>query len=150
MDMKTNAFLLAIVCLFLFAACAEEGMESGVSLNAESESAVQVEADYVQLEKAEYDVETYGGTIEIKFTTNLTGDLDVMIVTDSPWLAQEGEITSTGDGWYTFTLKASSNQTHAARTAHIYFTKEAGREREVLEIVALTQETDESNSPDGE
>ena len=112
----------------------------------QSFTVTQSPAEYVELEQTAYYTEAQGGSLQIKFTTNLNTD-ELAIYGTASWLTQPAN--SRTDQAYMVNLTVLPNEEEKERTAYLYFCKTNGEEEEVLNSVTILQEgTSTSTSTD--
>lgn len=112
----------------------------------QSLTVTQSAADYVELEQTTYYTEAQGGSLQVKFTTNLSGD-KLVIYSTANWLTQPAD--SRTEQGYVVNLTALPNEDERERTANLYFCKTNGLEEELLNSVTIIQEgTNTSTSTD--
>lgn len=112
----------------------------------QSFTVTQSPAEYVELEQTAYYTEAQGGSLQIKFTTNLSTD-ELAIYGTASWLTQPAN--SRTDQAYVVNLTVLPNEDEKERTAYLYFCKTNGEEEEVLNSVTILQEgTSTSTSTD--
>ena len=112
----------------------------------QSFTVTQSPAEYVELEQTTYYTEAQGGSLQIKFTTNLSTD-KLAIYGTASWLTQPAN--SRTDQAYMVNLTVLPNEEEKERTAYLYFCKTNGEEEEVLNSVTILQEgTSTSTSTD--
>ena len=112
----------------------------------QSFTVTQSPAEYVELEQTAYYTEAQGGSLQIKFTTNLSTD-ELAIYGTASWLTQPAN--SRTDQAYVVNLTVLPNDDEKERTAYLYFCKTNGEEEEVLNSVTILQEgTSTSTSTD--
>ena len=112
----------------------------------QSLTVTQSAADYVELERTTYYTEAQGGSLQVKFTTNLSGD-KLVIYSTANWLTQSAD--SRTEQGYVVNLTALPNEDERERTANLYFCKTNGLEEELLNSVTIIQEgTNTSTSTD--
>ncbi|WP_455587642.1 M64 family metallopeptidase [Bacteroides sp.] len=97
-------------------------------------------AKFVRLEQDSYIVPAKGGTLEIKFSTNIAGDeLKVYGSKNSTdWLTSKAPDTRALSS-YVVRLTVLPNTESESRSASIYFVREVDSKEEVLDVVAVTQ-----------
>lgn len=103
----------------------------------QSFTVTQSPADYVELEQTTYYTEAQGGSLQIKFTTNISTD-KLAIYGTANWLTQPAD--SRTDQTYVVNLTVLSNEDEKERTANLYFCKINGQKEEVLNCVTIIQE----------
>jgi len=112
----------------------------------QSFTVTQSPAEYVELEQTTYYTEVQGGSLQVKFTTNLSTD-KLAIYGTASWLTQPAN--SRTDQAYVVNLTVLPNEDEKERTAYLYFCKTNGEEEEVLNSVTILQEgTSTSTSTD--
>lgn len=112
----------------------------------QSFTVTQSPAEYVELEQTTYYTEVQGGSLQVKFTTNLSTD-ELAIYGTASWLTQPAN--SRTDQAYVVNLTVLPNEDKKERTAYLYFCKTNGEEEEVLNSVTILQEgTSTSTSTD--
>lgn len=112
----------------------------------QSFTVTQSPAEYVELEQTTYYTEVQGGSLQVKFTTNLSTD-ELAIYGTASWLTQPAN--SRTDQAYVVNLTVLPNEDEKERTAYLYFCKTNGEEEEVLNSVTILQEgTSTSTSTD--
>ena len=112
----------------------------------QSFTVTQSPAEYVELEQTAYYTEAQGGSLQVKFTTNLSTD-ELAIYGTASWLTQPAN--SRTDQAYVVNLTVLPNEDEKERTAYLYFCKTNGEEEEVLNSVTILQEgTSTSTSTD--
>ena len=112
----------------------------------QSFTVTQSPAEYVELEQTTYYTEVQGGSLQVKFTTNLSTD-ELAIHGTASWLTQPAN--SRTDQAYVVNLTVLPNEDEKERTAYLYFCKTNGEEEEVLNSVTILQEgTSTSTSTD--
>ena len=112
----------------------------------QSFTVTQSPAEYVELEQTAYYTEAQGGSLQIKFTTNLSTD-ELAFYGTASWLTQPAN--SRTDQAYVVNLTVLPNEDEKERTAYLYFCKTNGEEEEVLNSVTILQEgTSTSTSTD--
>ena len=100
----------------------------------------------MELEQTTYYTEVQGGSLQVKFTTNLSTD-ELAIYGTASWLTQPAN--SRTDQAYVVNLTVLPNEDKKERTAYLYFCKTNGEEEEVLNSVTILQEgTSTSTSTD--
>lgn len=112
----------------------------------QSLTVTQSAADYVELERTTYYTEAQGGSLQVKSTTNLSGD-KLVIYSTANWLTQSAD--SRTEQGYVVNLTALPNEDERERTANLYFCKTNGLEEELPNSVTIIQEgTNTSTSTD--
>lgn len=112
----------------------------------QSFTVTQSPAEYVELEQTTYYTEAQGGSLQVKFTTNLSTD-ELAIYGTAHWLTQPTE--SRTNQAYVVNLTVLPNEDEKERTAYLYFYKINGEEEELLNSVTIIQEgTETSTSTD--
>lgn len=112
----------------------------------QSFTVTQSPAEYVELEQTTYYTEVQGGSLQIKFTTNLSTD-ELAIYGTASWLTQPANSRTVQA--YVVNLTVLPNEDEKERTAYLYFCKTNGEEEEVLNSVTILQEgTSTSTSTD--
>lgn len=112
----------------------------------QSFTVTQSPAEYVELEQTTYYTEVQGGSLHIKFTTNLSTD-ELAIYGTASWLTQPANSRTVQA--YVVNLTVLPNEDEKERTAYLYFCKTNGEEEEVLNSVTILQEgTSTSTSTD--
>ena len=109
----------------------------------QSFTVTQSPAEYVELEQTAYYTEAQGGSLQIKFTTNLSTD-ELAIYGTASWLTQPAN--SRTDQAYVVNLTVLPNEEEKERTAYLYFCKTNGEEEEILNSVTIIQEGTETNT----
>lgn len=109
----------------------------------QSFTVTQSPAEYVELEQTAYYTEAQGGSLQIKFTTNLSTD-ELAIYGTASWLTQPAN--SRADQAYVVNLTVLPNEEEKERTAYLYFCKTNGEEEEILNSVTIIQEGTETNT----
>lgn len=109
----------------------------------QSFTVTQSPAEYVELEQTAYYTEAQGGSLQIKFTTNLSTD-ELAIYGTASWLTQPAN--SRTDQAYVVNLTVLPNEDEKERTAYLYFCKTNGEEEEILNSVTIIQEGTETNT----
>ena len=109
----------------------------------QSFTVTQSPAEYVELEQTAYYTEAQGGSLQIKFTTNLSTD-ELAIYGTASWLTQPAK--SRTDQAYVVNLTVLPNEEEKERTAYLYFCKTNGEEEEILNSVTIIQEGTETNT----
>lgn len=109
----------------------------------QSFTVTQSPAEYVELEQTAYYTEAQGGSLQIKFTTNLSTD-ELAIYGTASWLTQPAN--SRTDQAYVVNLTVLSNEEEKERTAYLYFCKTNGEEEEILNSVTIIQEGTDTNT----
>lgn len=109
----------------------------------QSFTVTQSPAEYVELEQTAYYTEAQGGSLQVKFTTNLSTD-ELAIYGTASWLTQP--INSRTDQAYVVNLTVLPNEEEKERTAYLYFCKTNGEEEEILNSVTIIQEGTETNT----
>lgn len=109
----------------------------------QSFTVTQSPAEYVELEQTAYYTEAQGGSLQIKFTTNLSTD-ELAIYGTASWLTQPAN--SRTDQAYVVNLTILSNEEEKERTAYLYFCKTNGEEEEILNSVTIIQEGTDTNT----
>lgn len=100
----------------------------------QSFTVTQSPAEYVELEQTAYYTEAQGGSLQIKFTTNLSTD-ELAIYGTASWLTQPAN--SRTDQAYVVNLTVLPNEEEKERTAYLYFCKTNGEEEEILNSVTI-------------
>lgn len=88
----------------------------------------------MELEQTTYYTEVQGGSLQVKFTTNLSTD-ELAIYGTASWLTQPAN--SRTDQAYVVNLTVLPNEDKKERTAYLYFCKTNGEEEEVLNSVTI-------------
>lgn len=109
----------------------------------QSFTVTQSPAEYVELEQTAYYTEAQGGSLQIKFTTNLSTD-KLAIYGTASWLTQPAN--SRTDQAYMVNLTVLPNDDDKERTAYLYFCKTNGEEEEILNSVTIIQEGTDTNT----
>lgn len=109
----------------------------------QSFTVTQSPAEYVELEQTAYYTEAQGGSLQIKFTTNLSTD-ELAIYGTASWLTQPAN--SRTDQTYVVNLTVLPNEEEKERTAYLYFCKTNGEEEEILNSVTIIQEGTDANT----
>lgn len=109
----------------------------------QSFTVTQSPAEYVELEQTAYYTEAQGGSLQIKFTTNLSTD-ELTIYGTASWLTQPAN--SRTDQAYVVNLTVLPNEEEKERTAYLYFCKTNGEEEEILNSVTIIQEGTDTNT----
>lgn len=109
----------------------------------QSFTVTQSPAEYVELEQTTYYTEVQGGSLQVKFTTNLSTD-ELAIYGTASWLTQPAN--SRTDQAYVVNLTVLSNEEEKERTAYLYFCKTNGEEEEILNSVTIIQEGTDTNT----
>lgn len=109
----------------------------------QSFTVTQSPAEYVELEQTAYYTEAQGGSLQIKFTTNLSTD-ELAIYGTASWLTQPAN--SRTDQAYMVNLTVLPNEEEKERTAYLYFCKTNGEEEEILNSVTIIQEGTDTNT----
>ena len=109
----------------------------------QSFTVTQSPAEYVELEQTTYYTEVQGGSLQIKFTTNLSTD-ELAIYGTASWLTQP--VNSRTDQAYVVNLTVLPNEEEKERTAYLYFCKTNGEEEEILNSVTIIQEGTDTNT----
>lgn len=109
----------------------------------QSFTVTQSPAEYVELEQTAYYTEAQGGSLQIKFTTNLSTD-ELAIYGTASWLTQPAN--SRTDQTYVVNLTVLPNEEEKERTAYLYFCKTNGEEEEILNSVTIIQEGTDTNT----
>lgn len=109
----------------------------------QSFTVTQSPAEYVELEQTAYYTEAQGGSLQIKFTTNLSTD-ELAIYGTASWLTQPAN--SRTDQVYVVNLTVLPNEEEKERTAYLYFCKTNGEEEEILNSVTIIQEGTDTNT----
>lgn len=109
----------------------------------QSFTVTQSPAEYVELEQTAYYTEAQGGSLQIKFTTNLNTD-ELAIYGTASWLTQPAN--SRTDQAYMVNLTVLPNEEEKERTAYLYFCKTNGEEEEILNSVTIIQEGTDTNT----
>lgn len=109
----------------------------------QSFTVTQSPAEYVELEQTAYYTEAQGGSLQIKFTTNLSTD-ELAIYGTASWLTQPAN--SRTDQAYMVNLTVLPNDDDKERTAYLYFCKTNGEEEEILNSVTIIQEGTDTNT----
>lgn len=109
----------------------------------QSFTVTQSPAEYVELEQTAYYTEAQGGSLQIKFTTNLSTD-ELAIYGTASWLTQPAN--SRTDQAYVVNLTVLPNDDDKERTAYLYFYKTNGEEEEILNSVTIIQEGTDTNT----
>lgn len=110
----------------------------------QSFTVTQSPAEYVELEQTAYYTEAQGGSLQIKFTTNLSTD-ELAIYGTVSWLTQPAN--SRTDQAYVVNLTVLPNEEEKERTAYLYFCKTNGEEEEeILNSVTIIQEGTDTNT----
>ena len=109
----------------------------------QSFTVTQSPAEYVELEQTAYYTEAQGGSLQIKFTTNLSTD-ELAIYGTASWLTQPAN--SRTDQAYVVNLTVLPNDDDKERTAYLYFCKTNGEEEEILNSVTIIQEGTDTNT----
>lgn len=109
----------------------------------QSFTVTQSPAEYVELEQTAYYTEAQGGSLQIKFTTNLSTD-ELAIYGTASWLTQP--VNSRTDQAYVVNLTVLPNEEEKERTAYLYFCKTNGEEEEILNSVTIIQEGTDTNT----
>lgn len=109
----------------------------------QSFTVTQSPAEYVELEQTAYYTEAQGGSLQIKFTTNLSTD-ELAIYGTASWLTQPAN--SRTDQAYVVNLTILPNEEEKERTAYLYFCKTNGEEEEILNSVTIIQEGTDTNT----
>lgn len=109
----------------------------------QSFTVTQSPAEYVELEQTAYYTEAQGGSLQIKFTTNLSTD-ELAIYGTASWFTQPAN--SRTDQAYVVNLTVLPNDDDKERTAYLYFCKTNGEEEEILNSVTIIQEGTDTNT----
>ena len=109
----------------------------------QSFTVTQSPAEYVELEQTAYYTEAQGGSLQIKFTTNLSTD-ELAIYGTASWLTQPAN--SRTDQAYVVNLIVLPNDDDKERTAYLYFCKTNDEEEEILNSVTIIQEGTDTNT----
>lgn len=109
----------------------------------QSFTVTQSPAEYVELEQTAYYTEAQGGSLQIKFTTNLSTD-ELAIYGTASWLTQPAN--SRTDQAYVVNLTVLPNDDDKERTAYLYFCKTNDEEEEILNSVTIIQEGTDTNT----
>lgn len=109
----------------------------------QSFTVTQSPAEYVELEQTAYYTEAQGGSLQIKFTTNLSTD-ELAIYGTASWLTQPAN--SRTDQAYVVNLTVLPNEEEKERTAYLYFCKTNCEEEEILNSVTIIQEGTDTNT----
>ena len=109
----------------------------------QSFTVTQSPAEYVELKQTAYYTEAQGGSLQIKFTTNLNTD-ELAIYGTASWLTQPAN--SRTDQAYMVNLTVLPNDDDKERTAYLYFCKTNGEEEEILNSVTIIQEGTDTNT----
>lgn len=109
----------------------------------QSFTVTQSPAEYVELEQTAYYTEAQGGSLQIKFTTNLNTD-ELAIYGTASWLTQPAN--SRTDQAYMVNLTVLPNEEEKERTAYLYFCKTNDEEEEILNSVTIIQEGTDTNT----
>lgn len=109
----------------------------------QSFTVTQSPAEYVELEQTAYYTEAQGGSLQIKFTTNLSTD-ELAIYGTASWLTQPAN--SRTDQAYVVNLTVLPNDDDKERTAYLYFYKTNGEEEKILNSVTIIQEGTDTNT----
>lgn len=109
----------------------------------QSFTVTQSPAEYVELEQTAYYTEAQGGSLQVKFTTNLSTD-ELAIYGTASWLTQP--VNSRTDQAYVVNLTVLPNEEEKERTAYLYFCKTNGEEEEILNSVTIIQEGTDTNT----
>lgn len=110
----------------------------------QSFTVTQSPAEYVELEQTAYYTEAQGGSLQIKFTTNLSTD-ELAIYGTVSWLTQPAN--SRTDQAYVVNLTVLPNEEEKERTAYLYFCKTNGEEEEeILNSITIIQEGTDTNT----
>lgn len=109
----------------------------------QSFTVTQSPAEYVELEQTAYYTEAQGGSLQIKFTTNLSTD-ELAIYGTASWLTQPAN--SRTDQAYVVNLTVLPNEEEEERTAYLYFCKTNCEEEEILNSVTIIQEGTDTNT----
>lgn len=109
----------------------------------QSFTVTQSPAEYVELEQTAYYTEAQGGSLQIKFTTNLSTD-ELAIYGTASWLTQPAN--SRTDQTYVVNLTVLPNEEEKERTAYLYFCETNGEEEEILNSVTIIQEGTDTNT----
>lgn len=109
----------------------------------QSFTVTQSPAEYVELEQTAYYTEAQGGSLQVKFTTNLSTD-ELAIYGTASWLTQPAN--SRTDQAYVVNLTVLPNEEEKERTAYLYFCKTNGEEEEILNSVTIIQEGTDTNT----
>lgn len=109
----------------------------------QSFTVTQSPAEYVELEQTAYYTEAQGGSLQIKFTTNLSTD-ELAIYGTASWLTQPAN--SRTDQTYVVNLTVLPNDDDKERTAYLYFCKTNDEEEEILNSVTIIQEGTDTNT----
>lgn len=109
----------------------------------QSFTVTQSPAEYVELEQTAYYTEAQGGSLQIKFTTNLSTD-ELAIYGTASWLTQPAN--SRTDQAYVVNLTVLPNEEEKERTAYLYFCKTNGEEEEILNSVTIIQKGTDTNT----
>lgn len=109
----------------------------------QSFTVTQSPAEYVELEQTAYYTEAQGGSLQIKFTTNLSTD-ELAIYGTASWLTQPAN--SRTDQAYVVNLNVLPNDDDKERTAYLYFCKTNDEEEEILNSVTIIQEGTDTNT----
>ena len=109
----------------------------------QSFTVTQSPAEYVELEQTAYYTEAQGGSLQIKFTTNLSTD-ELAIYGTASWLTQPAN--SRTDQAYVVNLTVLPNDDDKERTAYLYFCKTNDEEEEILNSVTIIQGGTDTNT----
>lgn len=109
----------------------------------QSFTVTQSPAEYVELEQTAYYTEAQGGSLQIKFTTNLSTD-ELAIYGTASWLTHPAN--SRTDQAYMVNLTVLPNDDDKERTAYLYFCKTNDEEEEILNSVTIIQEGTDTNT----
>lgn len=109
----------------------------------QSFTVTQSPAEYVELKQTAYYTEAQGGSLQIKFTTNLNTD-ELAIYGTASWLTQPAN--SRTDQAYMVNLTVLPNEEEKERTAYLYFCKTNDEEEEILNSVTIIQEGTDTNT----
>lgn len=108
----------------------------------QSFTVTQSPAEYVELEQTAYYTEAQGGSLQIKFTTNLSTD-ELAIYGTASFTQPANSRT---DQAYVVNLTVLPNEEEKERTAYLYFCKTNGEEEEILNSVTIIQEGTDTNT----
>lgn len=108
----------------------------------------QEAADYVSPEQDTYEIAAAGGSVDIRFTTNVPqSELSALLVTEQEsWLVEGAEAKSAAS--YRISLSALANTSEKSRTALLYFTRGENMGSPVLAVVSIVQAAAEEHEPD--
>lgn len=109
----------------------------------QSFTVTQSPAEYVELEQTTYYTEVQGGSLQIKFTTNLSTD-ELAIYGTGSWLTQPANSRTVQA--YVVNLTVLPNEDEKERTAYLYFCKTNDEEEEILNSVTIIQEGTDTNT----